>query len=85
MAQPPPKKPAHPTSPLRTVYLTVYNTVFAALWAGLFVYTVLNVRYGKREVFLATEPWARWLQTIALIEVAHAGFGMYIRSRCLHI
>ncbi|OAL48171.1 PTPLA-domain-containing protein [Pyrenochaeta sp. DS3sAY3a] len=68
------KRPARPTSPLRTVYLTVYNTVFAALWATLFVYTVLNVRHGKREVFRATEPWARWLQTLSLIEVAHAGF-----------
>ena len=62
----------------RTIYLTAYNVLFASLWASVFVRAMSNARNGKFELFDATEPYARWIQTASLIEVLHAAFGMFI-------
>lgn len=62
----------------RTIYLTAYNVLFASLWASVFVRAVSNARNSKFELFDATEPYARWIQTASLIEVLHAAFGMFI-------
>lgn len=59
----------------RVVYLTLYNTVFACLWASIFISTVANIPHGKFAIFQATEPRARWVQTFTLIEVVHAAVG----------
>ncbi|KAI4692408.1 hypothetical protein J4E81_006822 [Alternaria sp. BMP 2799] len=60
----------------RTIYLTAYNVLFASLWASVFVRAVSNARNSKFELFDATEPYARWIQTASLIEVLHAAFGV---------
>ncbi|KAF4831092.1 putative very-long-chain (3R)-3-hydroxyacyl-CoA dehydratase [Colletotrichum tropicale] len=60
----------------RVVYLTLYNTVFACLWASIFISTVANIPHGKFAIFQATEPRARWVQTFTLIEVVHAAVGL---------
>ncbi|KAL0931465.1 protein tyrosine phosphatase [Colletotrichum truncatum] len=61
---------------LRVIYLTLYNTLFAGLWASIFITAVTNASKGKFEVFQATEPRARWVQTLTLIEVVHAAVGL---------
>ena len=61
----------------RTIYLTAYNVLFASLWASVFVRAISNVQNGKFELFDATEPYARWIQTASLIEVFHAAFGSF--------
>ncbi|KAH6852304.1 PTPLA-domain-containing protein [Alternaria alternata] len=60
----------------RTIYLTAYNVLFASLWASVFVRAISNVQNDKFELFDATEPYARWIQTASLIEVFHAAFGI---------
>ena len=61
------------------LYLTAYNTLFATLWASIFVRAVYHAPDGKITLFNATEPQARWIQTASLIEVLHAAFGTLIR------
>lgn len=60
---------------LRTLYLTVYNLVFAALWISVGVKALTHLSEGRFAVFEAVEPLARWVQTFTLIEVLHAAFG----------
>jgi hypothetical protein len=60
----------------RLLYLTAYNILFASLWALVFLEAISHTSDGKIELFAATEPHARWIQTASLIEVLHAAFGM---------
>ncbi|KNG48133.1 PTPLA-domain-containing protein [Stemphylium lycopersici] len=60
----------------RTLYLTAYNILFASLWASVFVRAISHLSDSKTELFTATEPQARWIQTASLIEVLHAAFGI---------
>jgi very-long-chain (3R)-3-hydroxyacyl-CoA dehydratase len=62
----------------RTLYLTAYNILFASLWASVFFKAISNARNSKTQLFNATEPHARWIQTASLIEVLHAAFGTFI-------
>ena len=62
----------------RTIYLTAYNILFASLWAWVFVRAMSGAPRGRIWLFHATEAYARWIQTAALIEVLHAAFGMFI-------
>jgi very-long-chain (3R)-3-hydroxyacyl-CoA dehydratase len=62
----------------RMLYLTAYNILFASLWASVFVKVISHASDGKTEFFAATEPHARWIQTVSLIEVLHAAFGISI-------
>jgi very-long-chain (3R)-3-hydroxyacyl-CoA dehydratase len=64
----------------RMLYLTAYNILFASLWASVFFKAISHARHGKTELFAATEPQARWIQTASLIEVLHAAFGMSIHG-----
>ena len=63
----------------RTLYLTAYNVLFASLWASVFARAISNLSNSKTELFIATEPQARWIQTASLIEVLHAAFGTLVR------
>jgi very-long-chain (3R)-3-hydroxyacyl-CoA dehydratase len=59
----------------RTLYLTLYNTLFLALWSSIFIRTISHVPLSKTQLFAATEPQARWTQTLSLIEVLHSATG----------
>ena len=59
----------------RVLYLTAYNLVFAALWASVFVNTVLHIPEGKERLFDTTEAHARWVQTLSLFEIVHSAIG----------
>lgn len=67
---------AHPR--LRTLYLTLYNTLFAFLWAWIGLQTLTQYFQGstKQELFIMVQPLVRWVQTLTLIEVAHAAIGL---------
>ncbi|WYZ35135.1 hypothetical protein EsH8_I_001411 [Colletotrichum jinshuiense] len=61
----------------RVVYLTLYNALFASLWASIFISVATNAASkGKLELYQATEPRARWVQTLTLIEVVHSAVGL---------
>jgi very-long-chain (3R)-3-hydroxyacyl-CoA dehydratase len=61
----------------RILYLTAYNVVFTTLWFSAFLNAIFHAGDGKLELFTATEPSARWIQTATLIEVLHSAFGMF--------
>jgi hypothetical protein len=62
-------------SHVRTLYLTAYNSLFFTLWTYILYTTLSNLQNGKLELFTATEPCARWVQTATLVEIAHAASG----------
>lgn len=64
----------------RILYLTLYNLLFAALWASVGISAVAHAPRGKFVLFEAVEPRARWIQTFTLIEVVHAAVGEYRRA-----
>ncbi|EUC35757.1 hypothetical protein COCVIDRAFT_41016 [Bipolaris victoriae FI3] len=75
------QRPLHakqaPPSQIRLIYLTSYNLVFASLWASIFIRATSHALTSSRiDLFRATEPHARWIQTASLIEVLHAAFGL---------
>ena len=74
---------ARRTSSLRTLYLTLFNTLFAGLWLWIGASTLLNTSRGRFELFEVVEPRARWVQTLTLIEVVHAAIGTS-RPICLY-
>ncbi|KAK1676114.1 tyrosine phosphatase-like protein [Colletotrichum godetiae] len=61
----------------RVAYLTLYNTLFAALWASIFL-TVASTALSQDRlaVYQAAEPRSRWVQTLTLIEVVHSAVGL---------
>ncbi|KAF3008417.1 hypothetical protein E8E13_001984 [Curvularia kusanoi] len=67
---------AQTTSSFRTLYLTLYNILFAALWLWIGGGALANVSRGRYVLFDAVEPRARWVQTLTLIEVVHAAIGL---------
>jgi very-long-chain (3R)-3-hydroxyacyl-CoA dehydratase len=76
---------ARGTSSLRTLYLTVFNISFAALWLWIGVSALLSTSSGRFVLFEVVEPQARWVQTLTLIEVVHAAIGTSSSSLLLII
>ncbi|KAG9594591.1 PTPLA-domain-containing protein, partial [Aureobasidium melanogenum] len=77
-----PQQPARParerkSSPVKTGYLVLYNAVSTILWATILgrVLLVSSV-HGTRYVFPAVGEFAKWTQTLALLEVVHAAVGI---------
>ncbi len=70
-----------PSSPLRTGYLVLYNTVSAAAWAVVLYRTVLTcLNAGYPYTYFEVGEWTRWTQTAACLEVLHSLFGMSLLS-----
>ncbi|OAR01443.1 hypothetical protein LLEC1_06532 [Akanthomyces lecanii] len=66
-----------PSSPLRTGYLVLYNTVSAAAWAVVLYRTVLTcLGVGYPYTYFEVGEWTRWTQTAACLEVLHSLFGI---------
>lgn len=79
--QRPPYAKQTPPSQTRLIYLTSYNLIFASLWASIFVHATSHALTSSRiDLFRATEPYARWIQTASLLEVLHAAFGNLLFS-----
>jgi len=66
------------SSPVKTGYLVLYNAVSTILWATILgrVLLVANV-HGTKMVFPAVGEFAKWTQTLALLEVVHAAVGAF--------
>jgi very-long-chain (3R)-3-hydroxyacyl-CoA dehydratase len=70
-------KPLQSSSP-KTQYLILYNFVSAILWLvvlGRVVLLVPLVGFGR--VYPAAGQFAKWTQTMALLEVVHAATGKH--------
>jgi very-long-chain (3R)-3-hydroxyacyl-CoA dehydratase len=72
----PPLMPLQATS-LKKQYLILYNFGSAILWLVIFgrvVQLVPLVGFGR--VYAGVGIFAKWVQSIALLEIAHAATGM---------
>jgi hypothetical protein len=69
------------SSPVKTGYLVLYNAVSTILWATILgrVLLVASV-HGTKYVFPAVGEFAKWTQTLALLEVVHAAVGELVLS-----
>ncbi|BCS03426.1 putative membrane protein [Aspergillus luchuensis] len=61
---------------LRTTYLVTYNTINALLWLYIFSSIILSPFQSPQTTYATLEPWTRWTQTIAILEILHAALGL---------
>lgn len=58
-------------------YLSAYNSVCALLWLSIFGRVVLLVPItGFESVYAGAGDFAKWTQTVAMLEILHSAFGM---------
>jgi very-long-chain (3R)-3-hydroxyacyl-CoA dehydratase len=70
-----PSKPAQFSS-FKNLYLVLYNLVCALLWLVVLSRVVLLVSQGGFEsTYAGVGEFAKWTQTIALLEIVHAAAG----------
>lgn len=70
-----PSKPLQSSS-LKTQYLILYNFVCALLWSVVLGRVVLLVYLaGFGSTYLGVGQFAKWTQTIAVLEIVHAAAG----------
>jgi very-long-chain (3R)-3-hydroxyacyl-CoA dehydratase len=70
-------KPAKRSSPVKTTYLILYNAISAILWATVLGRTVAtNLESGPAAVHSTTGDFVLWTQTLMILDVFHALFGM---------
>lgn len=61
---------------LQPQYLTLYNFISAILWLAILGRVVLLVPLvGFRYVYGGVGPFAKWTQTLALLEIVHSASG----------
>ncbi|KAL3466662.1 tyrosine phosphatase-like protein [Aspergillus heterothallicus] len=56
------------------VYLLLYNSISALLWLRILL--TLITSYSDPNIYTTVEPWTRWTQTVAAIEIMHAVTGI---------
>ncbi|MCJ1345574.1 hypothetical protein MMC31_003781, partial [Peltigera leucophlebia] len=62
-----------PKRPLKTQYLILYNFVSAILWFAVFGrLAILLPIVGYKNVYGGVGEFAKWTQTIALLEILHS-------------
>jgi very-long-chain (3R)-3-hydroxyacyl-CoA dehydratase len=75
-------KPAKRSSPVKNGYLILYNAVSAVLWATVLGRTVgTNILRGPGFVHFTTGEFVLWTQTLMIMDVLHALFGMFLNWR----
>lgn len=66
-------------SSIKSLYLVLYNGTFAALWLTLLIRIVaLGPLTSHEKTYDAVGNFALWVQSAALLEVAHAATGPLI-------
>ena len=61
----------------RSLYLICYNAISALLWAVVLGRVVLIAGiHGPKYVFAGVGEWTKWTQTLAALEIVHAGIGI---------
>lgn len=75
----PPQLQAKPQAiPQSHSYLLAYNILCAIFWLHVFLRTIiaLIVFHDVSAVFASLEPWTRWTQTLAVLDILHAALGI---------
>lgn len=63
--------------PLKTQYLILYNFISAILWLAVFSRVVILLPIvGHKNVYGGVGEFAKWTQTVALLEVLHSASGI---------
>ncbi len=61
---------------LKTQYLIIYNLLSAILWLAVFGRVVLLLPLvGPRHMYGGVGEFAKWTQTVAILELSHSVFG----------
>lgn len=70
---------------LKTKYLIGYNLVSAGLWVAILHRVILESAINKNPegLYAVVGTWARWVQTLALLEILHSMFGKNKRGQKL--
>ncbi|OJJ00326.1 hypothetical protein ASPVEDRAFT_560975 [Aspergillus versicolor CBS 583.65] len=63
-----------PQSPAVKGYLVLYNSINAFLWLRILL-TILT-SHSDPALYTTLEPQARWVQTLAVVEILHAATGI---------
>ena len=80
MARPPTSGQTAPSKPKpsssKTQYLILYNLVSALLWLVVLARVVLlGLLTGTGSTYAGVGQFAKWTQTIAILEIVHAAAG----------
>ncbi|KAJ5740566.1 hypothetical protein N7493_000438 [Penicillium malachiteum] len=69
-----PPKESPPQSSISRTYLLLYNTTCAALWLHILISTIRTLISSPdiSTVYQTVEPWVRYTQTLAIVEILHA-------------
>ncbi|KAF4121292.1 very-long-chain (3R)-3-hydroxyacyl-CoA dehydratase [Geosmithia morbida] len=71
------KKQPKPSSPVKTAYLVLYNTLSAAAWSVVLFRTLsIAIQQDPKLVHVGVGEWTKWTQTGALLEVLHSLLGI---------
>lgn len=63
--------------PVKTQYLILYNFISAILWLAVFGRVILLLPIlGHRNVYGGVGEFAKWTQTVAVLEVLHSASGI---------
>lgn len=63
-------------SPAGRFYLVTYNVINVILWLLVLLRTIITSRrYGVAHTYDDVGDFAKWTQTIAILEVVHAAIG----------
>lgn len=69
--------------PVKSQYLILYNFISAILWLAVFGRVILLLPIlGYRNVYGGVGEFAKWTQTVAVLEVLHSALGM-METSCL--
>jgi len=75
---PPPTRSKQRPSAFKTGYLILYNFISAILWATVLGRVLaIATLHSYVKVYLGVGEFAKWTQTMALLEVVHAGVGEF--------
>lgn len=72
-----------PQSPAVKGYLILYNSVNAFLWLRILLTIVTS--HSDPALYATLEPQARWVQTLAVVEILHAATGKYNKQTNLNL
>ncbi|PYI07472.1 PTPLA-domain-containing protein [Aspergillus sclerotiicarbonarius CBS 121057] len=61
---------------LKTPYLLTYNTINTFLWLRILVPILLSPLQSPQTTYTTLEPWTRWTQTLAILEILHSASGL---------
>ncbi|PWY92574.1 PTPLA-domain-containing protein [Aspergillus heteromorphus CBS 117.55] len=61
---------------LKNPYLLIYNTLNALLWLRILLSILTSPAQPPETTYTTLEPWTRWTQTLAVLEILHAASGL---------